>query len=72
MDEIKSIINEYTGIPVNEIDENMSLNNQIGLDSFALISMIVEIEDRFNTSIPDYELAKFQTLSDIATYLKVS
>lgn len=69
MEEIKSIITEYTGIPANQISEDMSLNSEIGLDSFAVISMIAEIEDRLHVTIPDYEISSFQTLSDIANYI---
>ena len=69
MEEIKSIITEYTGIPANQISEDMSLNSEIGLHSFAVISMIAEIEDRLHVTIPDYEISSFQTLSDIANYI---
>lgn len=69
MEEIKSIITEYTGIPANQISDDMSLNSEIGLDSFAIVSMIAEIEDRLNVTIPDYEISSFQTISDIANYV---
>ena len=69
MDEIKSIITEYTGIPTNQISEDMSLSSEIGLDSFAIVSMIADIEDRLHVTIPDYEIPSFQTLSDIANFV---
>lgn len=69
MEEIKSIITEYTGIPENQITEDMSLNNEIGLDSFAVVSMIAEIEDRMHVTIPDNQISSFQTVSDIANFV---
>lgn len=69
MEEIKSIITEYTGIPENQITEDMSLNTEIGLDSFAVVSMIAEIEDRMEVCIPDNEISSFHTVSDIANYV---
>lgn len=70
MDTLKDIISEYVGIPKNEIDINMSLSNEIGLDSFGLISLINAIETTFSVSIPEYELNTFQTLNDLAGYIE--
>lgn len=70
MDTLKDIISEYLGIPQNEIDINMSLSNEIGLDSFGLISLINAIETTFSVSIPEYELNTFQTLNDLAGYIE--
>ena len=68
MDKLKNIITKYMDIPVN-IDENMSICSDLGIDSFSLISMIVEIEESFNVEIPEYELNKFQTLNDLLGYI---
>ena len=69
MDKIKQIISEYTDIDVAEIDDNMSLQGNIGVDSFTLISLLMDIEDAFNIKIPDSELRKFQTIADIDRYI---
>ncbi len=69
MDKLKDIISEYVGVPQCEIDSNMSLSNEVGLDSFGLISLISSIEDTFSISIPEYELSNFQTLNDLASYI---
>lgn len=69
MDDLKRIISEYADIDASEIDENMSLQGNIGIDSFGLVCMLMDIEDAFNIKIPDYELKNFQTLSDINNYI---
>ena len=68
MDKLKNIITKYIDIPV-QINENMSINSDLGIDSFSLISMIVEIEESFNVNIPEYELGKFQTLNDLYSFI---
>ena len=68
MDKLKNIITKYIDVPIN-IDENSSISTDLGIDSFSLISMIVEIEECFNIQIPDYELGKFQTLNDLYSYI---
>lgn len=70
MDKLKNIICQYVDVNPSAIDENMSLNAELGLDSFALISMLVEIEESFNVEIPDYVLPNFQTLKDLYTYIE--
>ena len=70
MDKMKHIISEYIDIPEESIDENMSLQGDIGLDSFGLISLLVEIENEFEVEIPEYELKNFQTLGDMYSYIE--
>lgn len=69
MNKLKKIISEYTGVEPQDIDDKMSLSGDIGLDSFSLISMICDIENSFNVSIPESEISKFQTLNDLYDYL---
>lgn len=71
MEQLKEIISEYVGVPAQDINENMSLVGDIGLDSFGIISLLCSIEDAFNVKIPDYELSNFQTFSDVTNYLSV-
>lgn len=70
MNKLKEIISEYTGVEAKKIDENMSLAGDIGMDSFSIISMICEIEESFNVSIPESEINNFQTLKDLYAYLE--
>lgn len=69
MDKIKSIICEYIDTTPDQIDDNMSLSGDIGLDSFGLISMLSSIEEEFHVDIPEYELKNFQTLNDLYAYV---
>lgn len=72
MDKLKEIISEYTGVEPKDIDEKMSLAGDIGLDSFSIISMICQIEDSFDVSIPEDEINNFQTLDDLYNYLSTN
>ena len=69
MDQLKKIICNYVDAQPSQISENMSLNAELGLDSFALISMLLEIEESFGVEIPNYVLPNFQTLSDLYSYI---
>ncbi|MBE5735381.1 MAG: acyl carrier protein [Clostridiales bacterium] len=69
MDKLKSIITKYVDVKPEDIGDNMSLNADLNIDSFSLISMIVEIEESFNVEIPDYAISKFQTLTDLYNFI---
>jgi len=69
MNKLKNIISEYSGIPASNIKDDMSIVGDISIDSFGLISLLCNIEDEFEVSIPENELSKFQTLKDLSSYL---
>ena len=69
MDKLKNIIVKYVDVTPSQIQDNMSLSSDLGIDSFSLISMIVEIEESFNVEIPEYKLGQFQTLIDLYKFI---
>lgn len=68
-DKLKRIISEYVDVRPEEIDINMNIKFDIGLDSFGLISLICAIESEFNIHIPDHMCAKFNTLLDMVAFI---
>lgn len=69
MDQLKKIICNYVDAAPEQISADMGLNAELGLDSFALISMLLEIEESFGVEIPNYVLPNFQTLNDLYSYI---
>ena len=67
---LKEILSDYIDVDSSEINSQMSLNSEMGIDSFSLVSLICSIENEFSVEIPDYELVKFQTLGDVVSYIK--
>lgn len=69
METLKKIICNYVDVAPSQIKEDMSLNAELGLDSFSLVSMLLDIEDHFNVEIPTAVLPQFQTLNDLYAYI---
>ncbi len=69
-EKLKRIICEYVDVNLEQIDINMDLKFDIGLDSFGLISLICAIESEFDIHIPDSICAKFNTLLDMVNYIE--
>lgn len=68
-EKLKGIISEYVDVNPSQIDINMDLKFDIGLDSFGLISLICAIESEFNIHIPDSACANFNTLLDMVAFI---
>lgn len=68
-EKLVAIICDYVDVQPEEIDVNMSLKFDIGLDSFGMVSLICTIENEFDISIPDNKLMDFETLNDVATFI---
>ena len=64
---VKEVIAGVSGIDIMEIGDNASFEEDLELDSLALLEISVDIELRFrefNIQIPDDEIAELQTVQD--------
>lgn len=68
-DKIKEIICEFVKLDPAELNEDTNLRSDLGLSSLDLVNIAVAIEDEFNTSISDREIARISTIGDIIAYL---
>ena len=68
--EILDIIKDYVEIDVNTLNTGDNFKFAAGLDSFALMALIAEIEDHFSIHIPNPDLKSFHTLDDIFSYVE--
>lgn len=66
--DLEEIVSDYVEVE-DGFNKNMSLQGDIGLDSFGLISMVCKIEKHFNIRIPDYEMPNFLQLGDLVNYI---
>ena len=67
---LKKIIAEYTEVDVKSISHATSLREEIGLSSFDMISLIVEIEEQFSIDIDDLDAyAEIETFEEIIEYI---
>ena len=55
---IKEIISDISG--VNEISLNDELQNDIGLDSLGLVTLLIELEKRFDIELNESDLNPFE------------
>ena len=69
-EDIKNIIVEELDIDPERITESTSLADDIGADSLDVLQMLMTIEEEHGITIPDEELATFETVGDILAFLE--
>lgn len=64
-EQVKSLIKEISG--VDKITINKKLQDDLGIDSLGLITLLVEIEERFGFELEESDMDPFamQTVSDV-------
>ena len=68
-EELKEIILDYLGEDDMEISEESTLNEDLGLTSLDMISVIGEIEDKFNIQMEDETMYSIKTVKDAVDYI---
>ncbi|MDO5702248.1 MAG: phosphopantetheine-binding protein, partial [Lachnospiraceae bacterium] len=55
---------QYSNIPVEEMRDDMSLRDDLGLSSLDLMTFLGELEDTFDVEIDPDRAAQVNTISD--------
>ncbi|MBQ3087483.1 MAG: acyl carrier protein [Clostridia bacterium] len=66
LEELKTLISDRLGIPAAEITAKTDLLYELGADSLTLVSLVGDVEDHFDISIDDTDLAQLATVGDLA------
>ena len=67
LDQIMEMLRKYSD--TTEISPDSNLKSDLGLDSFQLVSIVVEIEDTLGVTIEESKVPDFVVVRDIAEYL---
>ena len=64
------IVAEQMGVDKTEISRDTHFSNDLNADSLDTVELVMEFEDEFETSIPDEEAEKIQTVGQAIDYIK--
>lgn len=70
VNQLAKIIEEKTPFEFASLDRQMNLE-QSGLDSFARVNLVMEIEDHFGFELTDSETADVATIDDLVQVIKL-
>ena len=63
------IVAEQMGVDKSEITRDTHFINDLNADSLDTVELVMEFEDEFETSIPDEEAEKIQTVGQAIDYV---
>ncbi|MCC6816537.1 MAG: acyl carrier protein [Saprospiraceae bacterium] len=69
---VKKIIVDKLGVDESEVSNESSFVNDLGADSLDVVELIMEFEKEFDTSIPDDQAEKIQTVGQAIEYLEAN
>ncbi|MDR0493089.1 MAG: phosphopantetheine-binding protein [Nitrososphaerota archaeon] len=69
INKLQEIIRRYTDDENILIKEDMVLLTDLGLNSFELVEIICEVEEKFGVEIPDRVIGDFKTIQDLMDYI---
>lgn len=69
-EKIKEIISRQLDIDPATVSMDSRLIDDLKADSLDIVELIMDLEQEFDVEIPDEELPKIQTISDIVGYLE--
>ncbi|MCK6465108.1 MAG: acyl carrier protein [Phycisphaerae bacterium] len=58
------------GVDKGEITAETSFVDDLNADSLDTVELVMELEDEFDTSIPDEEAEKIKTVGDAVAYVE--
>ncbi len=66
---LKEIIIKQFGEGENTVTLESSFVNDLEVDSFDMVELVMELEDEFDVNIPDEDAQKMETIGDAVNYI---
>ncbi|MDR1409587.1 MAG: phosphopantetheine-binding protein [Oscillospiraceae bacterium] len=70
LEQLQALFNEYTGRDDITLREDSVILRDFGLNSYELVTLVCEAEERFGVQIPDRLVAKIRTVGDFMRLLE--
>lgn len=70
LEELKEIICEYVEVEPEKISEESRFIEDLGFNSYDFMSLVGEIEDRFDVEVEEREVVNVKTVRDALEYIK--
>ena len=66
---VRDLIVEQLGVNAEQVTTDASFVDDLGADSLDTVELVMEFEDEFETSIPDDQAEKIQTVGQAIDYI---
>ena len=66
---VKGILADKMNVETGKVRADSRLIEDLGVDSFATVEIMFELEEKFEVKIPDEDIVNAKTVKDIVDYL---
>lgn len=70
LEELKEIICEYVDVKPDQITEEARFIEDLGFNSYDFMSMVGEIEEKFDIEVEEREVIKVKNVADAIRYIR--
>jgi acyl carrier protein len=68
--ELQKLASEILGVDQQDVQMDKSFARDLAADSLDLVELIAAVEDKYDVELPEEELEKMKTISDLWKYLE--
>lgn len=69
-EKILDLISDQFGIEKEDLSEDMSFADDLNADSIQLMELVMNIEEEFDTEIPEEDILSIETIGDVIDYIE--
>ena len=69
-EKVKKVLVDQLNLKEADITLDTNIKKYLGADSLDILQLLMSIEEEYGIQIPDDELAGFETVGDVVTYLE--
>ena len=69
-EKIKLILSNQFDVEEDAITMETNIMEDLGADSLDVVDMLMSLEDEFDVEIPDEEIEKMRTVSEVVAYIE--
>lgn len=69
LDELKELICQYVDVEEDKITEDARFMEDLGFNSFDFMSLVGEVEEKFDIEVEEREVVQIRTVKDAMDYI---
>ena len=69
LEELREIISQYVEVEADKITEDARFMEDLGFNSFDFMSLVGEIEEKYDVEVEEREVVQIRTVKDAMDYI---
>ncbi len=69
-EKVKELLVEQLDVDEELVTMEATITDDLGADSLDLVDLVMELENEFDTEIPDEDIQNIKTVGDVVSYIE--